>query len=342
MDNGSAVTIIGAGAIGGTIGAFLARDGIRVRFVDTDHEHVAAMNARGLTIQNGDATFTAAVDALTPDALSGPLDLVLLAVKAQHTGAAMRVIAPLLAAEGAVVSLQNGLCEREIAASIGARRTVGCLVNFSADYIEPGIILYGGPGAIELGELDGGDSQRLMALQSLLCRAGAVTVTDNIWGYIWGKMGYANMLYASAVTDETMADVIDRYRRLMVDLAAEIYEVADREGVTVEAFDDVEPALYYPRERHDWGAINHSLDRLVARRRRDAKTHSGIWRDLAVRRRRTEVDHHIGLAAEIGAGHGLRMRLTRWLVAMVHDIEDGGRERNLANLDELDSHRVDN
>lgn len=331
------VTIYGAGAIGGTVGAYLASNGVRALLVDRDAQHVAAMNERGLTIQREDGDFTVPVQAVEPEALSGPLDLVLLAVKAQHTEDALDVIAPLLTPTSTVVSLQNGLCERTIAARIGAERTVGCLVNFAADYVEPGTIFFGGAGAIELGELDGVYRERLQTIHHLLALVGEVKVTDNIWGYVWGKLGYANMLFATATTDDTMADVIDGYRHLMVELATEIYEVAACEGVTPEAFDDVEPGLYYPREERDWDAINRSLDALVGRRQRDRKTHSGIWRDLAVRRRPTEVDFQIGLAAEIGAGHGLPMPLTRALVSMIHELESGRRDRSLANVEELNA-----
>lgn len=331
------VTIYGAGAIGGTVGAYLTRAGVNNLLVDRDLEHVDAMNKRGLTIRRGEDSFATKVEAVSPDGLSGPLDLVLLAVKAQHTADAMAVIAPLLRPSSCVVSLQNGLCERVIAEYVGADRTIGCLVNFSADYLEPGVIGYGASGALELGELDGRTTPRLLEIRDLLAHAGEVTLTDNIWGYIWGKMGYANMLYATALTDETMADIVDRYRPLMVELAAEIYEVADCEGVRPEAFDDVEPALYYPRDRQDWDAINRSFDALVARRRRDAKSRSGIWRDLAIRRRKTEVDEQIGLAATIGTRHGLRMVLTHKLVNMIHEVEDGRRVRSLENLAELES-----
>lgn len=331
------ITIYGAGAIGGTIGAVLAQNDIRACLVDKDQDHVTAMNERGLTIQQGSDSFTVPVDAIHPDALDGPLDLVMLAVKAQHTEEAMQAIAPLLTPTSSLVSLQNGFCERIIAQQIGPERTVGCLVNFSADYIEPGVILYGGAGAVELGELDGTYRERLDVIRDLLTHVGSVKVTDNIWGYIWGKMGYANMLFASALTDETMADIIDRYRPLMVELASEIYEVAAREGVTPEAFDDVEPGLYFPREQRDWDAINRSLDALVARRHRDKKTHSGIWRDLAVRNRPTEVNEQIGQAAEIGAGHGLPMPLTWSVVRMIHDLEQGHRRRSLDNMEELNA-----
>jgi 2-dehydropantoate 2-reductase len=78
-----------------------------------------------------------------------------------------------------------------------------------------------------------------------------------------------------------------------------------------------------------------SLDELVAFNRRSAKTHSGIWRDLAVRKRRTEVDAQIGIVAELGAQVGVPTPLITRLVALIHDIEDGTRPQSLATLDLL-------
>jgi 2-dehydropantoate 2-reductase len=334
------ITIVGAGAIGGTMGAYLLRAGEQVRLVDRDLDHVAAMNRRGLTIEAFNETFTVPVQACAPDDLRGPLDVVLLAVKAQHTEGAVRSLLPHLTPESVIVSLQNGLCERVIADLTGPDRTVGCFVNFSADYLEPGLITYGGAGSLYLGELDGRESERVRALQRVMEHWGSVQVTDNIWGYLWGKMGYANMLFATALADETMADVIDRYRLLMIELASEVYEVAAREGVRPEPFDNVEPSLYYPREKRDPDAIDRSLDELVARRRRDLKVKSGIWRDLAVRHRKTEVDQQIGLVAEVGRSHGLPMRLTTRLVEMIHELEDGRRQMSWENVEELDRVRA--
>jgi 2-dehydropantoate 2-reductase len=330
------VTIVGAGAIGGTVGAYLARSGTPVEMVDKDAEHVAAMAASGLTIQAFDQTFTTAVDAIIPGQLAGPLEVVLLAVKAQHTADAVSSLAPLLTADSTVVSLQNGLCPRTIAATIGESRTIGALVNFSADYLEPGLITYAGAGTVRIGGLDGKPSPRLELAATLLSGWGSVEVTGNIWGYLWGKLGYANMLFGTALTDETMADIIDRYRPLMVELAAEVYEAAAREGVRPEPFDNVEPWLYYPREIQDWDRINASLDDLVARRRADQKARSGIWRDLAVRKRRTEVDEQIGAVLRIGRAGGLPMPLTGRLVTMIHELEDGVRQRTVASVDELE------
>src|SRR6476469_7835267 len=117
--------VVGAGAIGGTIGARLARDGRDVLLCDTDAAHVEAVNAHGLAIEGPVEQFTAAVAA---GALPDGLGAVLLAVKAQDTAAALDEIAPRLAPDGFVVSLQNGINEPGIAARIGEERTVGAFV----------------------------------------------------------------------------------------------------------------------------------------------------------------------------------------------------------------------
>ncbi|EQD35960.1 2-dehydropantoate 2-reductase, partial [mine drainage metagenome] len=111
---------------------------------------------------------------------------------------------------------------------------------------------------------------------------------------------------ATALVDATMADVIERFPALMVELACEVYDVAAAAGVRLEPFDDVEPELYHPRERQDQERLGPAIAGLVARRRRDGKSKSGIWRDLAVRHRRTEVDSQPGVVLEMAAQHGLR------------------------------------
>ena len=336
------ITVVGAGAIGGTVGAYLARAGHAVTFCDMVEEHVAAINAHGLTIHSWAEDFTVHTPAVLPGDLRGPLDIVLLAVKAQHTADAMQFIAPLLADNGVLVSLQNGLNEQTIATVIGAERTIGCLVNFSADYLEPGLIHYGGPGALKIGELDGSTTPRLKHLRELLSVWGNVEITPNIWGYLWGKLGYANMLYATALADASMADVIDRYRPLVVELASEVYEVADRLGIQPEAFDGVEPALYYPRETRNQVAIDQTLDALVERRRRDQKQRSGIWRDIMVRHRRTEVDEQLVPVIRHGEAVGLPLPLTRRVVEYIHNLETGRTEPSWNHLQSLEQLRQHN
>ena len=85
---------------------------------------------------------------------------------------------------------------------------------------------------------------------------------------------------------------------MYIALAREILAVASARGIKPESFDGFDPAAYLPAAPP--GAAEQSLDDLVAHNRRSAKTHSGIWRDLAVRKRPTEVDPQLGIVATLG------------------------------------------
>jgi 2-dehydropantoate 2-reductase len=160
-------------------------------------------------------------------------------------------------------------------------------------------------------------------------------VTPNIWGYLWGKEAYGAMLFATALTNESIADALamPSYRDLYVELAREILAVAAARGVRPEPFDGFDPMAYSPGAGHD--AASRSLDELVAFNRRSAKTHSGIWRDLAVRKRRTEVDAQLGIVVALGREAGVSTPLTERLVELIHDVEAGVRAQSLATLDLL-------
>ena len=327
------IVIWGAGAIGGTIGAHLVRAGQDVLFVDRAGEHVAAINRDGLRIIGPVREFTAQARAITPDLAQGVFDTVLLCVKAQDTQTAVRAIAPHLAAGGCIVSLQNGLNETAIAEIIEAARTVGAFINFGADYMEPGVVQYAGRGAVVVGEIDGHRTQRAERLHAMLLQFDdRALLSDNIWGFLWAKLAYGAMLFATALTNASMADCLasGSHRPLFTALAREVLAVADRAGIRPEPFDGFNPLAY----ESDDGAAR-SLDALVEHNRHSAKSHSGIWRDLAVRKRKTEADPQLGPIVTIARRHSLDAPITARLLTMIHEIEDGRRAMAWANLDEL-------
>jgi 2-dehydropantoate 2-reductase len=333
-----AVTIIGAGAIGGVTGASLARAGHDVLLVDQAADHVAAINAGGLSIVTPDRMWTATVRAVTPDGMPATLDLVLLAVKAQHTEAALDRIAPRLHARGTVVSLQNGLNEPLIAARVGSARTVGCLVNWSADWLAPGRIQYGGAGAFAVGELDGELSPRVKELADLLGTVTPTQVTPNIWGCKWSKHVFAALLVATALVDAHVYEVVERspeIQRTLVLLVAEGMAVAEAEGVHLEAFDEFDPTWYRRGRIGDSTAIARAMAAISTFYRGLTKTKTGIWRDIVVRKRKTEVEAHFGATLERAERHGLHAPLTRRLLALIGEIETGRRAMAWENLDEL-------
>ena len=326
----------GAGAIGGTIGAYLVRAGHNVVFVDIVEDHVDAIAARGLAIEGPVDAFRVAAPAVTPKRLSGCYDRALLCVKGQHTEEAVRSLAPFLDDDGYAVSAQNGLNEPTMAAVLGSERVIGCFVNFGADYLEPGRIHFGGRGAVVLGELDGEITPRLRALLDVFRDFdGDAQVSTNIWGYLWGKLGYGALLFATALGNESIADALAHpaHRTLYRALGEEVMRVARVGGIAPEGFNGFDPAGFVAGA--DAALTERSMAAMVAHNGTSAKSHSGVWRDLAVRKRPTEVEPMIGAVVREAATRKIETPLLARLTAMIHEIEEGRRPLDRANIDEL-------
>ncbi len=333
-----AITVVGAGAIGGTVGAYLSQAGHDVTLVDVAPEHVQAIQTEGLRISGirGDRRFP--VRAILAEELTGPLDTVLLCVKGHFTRDAVARVAPLLAPNGVVVSLQNGLNEEIIAEAVGRERTIGAFVHFAADVVAPGHIQLATERPIVLGELDGSITPRLEALRDLLAQAMPAEVTDNIWGYLWGKLVYGAMAFAVSTVDATVAEVVADPRGRAAGRAAarEAALVAQAQGFRLEPIGGFDPNAFLG---DDWMARGDAaLERVADEMRGTLKPHMGIWRDLRVKRRPTEVDMQCGVVVACGRALGIPTPVNQAVVRVVHEIERGERGMGWENLDSLLAH----
>lgn len=330
-------TILGAGAIGGTLAWHLARSGHRVVIVDLDTDHVRAIREHGVRLRRDDQTLPQPVSAaLTPDEVQEPLRRVLLAVKAHATDGAARWLAPRLAPDGFVVSLQNGLNEAVIAQHIGQQRTVGAFVDLFADIIEPGVISDGGAGALAVGELTGDISPRVRQLVADLQAWGPALATANVTGYLWSKLGFGAMLTATALADAPMAELLHRHRVTAHTLATEIFTVAGAAGIELEPFDAFEPRAYTPSA--SVADSDAATDRLVAWLSTQAKDRSGIWRDIALHHRPTEIPTHYAPVLALADNHAIPVPLLRALLGQLAEVETDPTsmaESRLAHLDTL-------
>lgn len=306
------LVVIGGGAIGGTISAHMVRAGHDVLLCDTDAEHVAQINRHGLRIDGPVNKFVAEVPAVAPAQLPGHFDHAIVAVKSHHTGSAAELVRTRLSKDGEVLTVQNGLTADVLIEAVGPHRVVSSFVNFGADLIGPGHILQGNVGTFRVGELTPGTiTPRVRALAEALPYAEP---TDNVLGYLWGKEVYGAMLWAGAVSDLSIAETLEhpRYRPVMVAVAQEVLAQAP---VPVQSFDGFVP-----------DDLEGSLDRLAVFNRRSAKSHSGIYRDLAVRKRKTEVDQVL---------QDVSGPIFNKVAELIHDIEQGRRICEVRNLDEL-------
>jgi 2-dehydropantoate 2-reductase len=330
------VVIWGAGAIGGILGAYWARAGVPVLLVDVVADHVEACRTTGLQIEGPIDNFTQVIPAVTPSELKGTFGCIVLAVKAHQTAEALAALKPHLREDGYVLSAQNGLNEITIARIVGDERTMGCFVNFGADWMGPGRILYGNRGAVVVGEIDGRTRDRTRAMFDLLRRFDADAVlTQDIWGYLWGKLAYGAMLFGTALTVDSMSENFADPAREPVWLALgrEVVAVAHARGVTPRGFGEFKPEAFAPGAPES--EARRVIEWLTSYTSQTAKTHSGIYRDLAVRRRRTEVDAQIGIIGELAREQGIPTPVLDRLVTLIHDIEDGRRNLSLDTLNEL-------
>jgi hypothetical protein len=188
---------------------------------------------------------------------------------------------------------------------------VESFVNFGADVTAPGVILRGNRGTFVVGEIDGSITRRIKRLAADIADA---EVTGNVLGYLWAKQAYGAMLFATAVTDLSIADVLGNpaYREILLALAREALSQAPVQPMPFDGFDPAD--------------LPGSLTRLTEFNRRSAKSHSGVYRDLAVRHRPTEV------RAILGPMEG---PLIRRVAELITAIEDGRRTCTAANLDLL-------
>jgi 2-dehydropantoate 2-reductase len=334
------VTIVGAGAIGGLIGAHLARAGHAILLVDRDREHVDAIRRRGLEIA-GAAAFTVPVAACLPDETRGPIQTLILAVKTLHTRAALAPLVPLLAPDAVVVSMQNGLEEGQIAALVGAGRTIGAFLTFGGYYDRPGRIVYSGPGSLRIGELDGRITARVRALARALSDFHPCEATGNIQGYRWGKLILGTVYFATATVDADVVDILARAeaRRALAALVGEARAVADALRIEVEPVDGFHPAAVRaaegdPGEQGGHGGADPWAAQLAYWRRGLARR-TGVWRDLAVRRRKTEAEPILGALIEAAERTGTPVPRVRALLRIIRDLEEGRGQMRWENLAEI-------
>jgi len=348
------ITILGAGAIGGLAGAYMAAAGHDVTLVDRWAEHIDAIKRHGITVDGvrGDLHFD--VNALHPAELQGPLEAVLIATKSQHTLEALESVLPLFGPDTFVVSYQNGFNEHAIAERLtqaglgGLERVIGSIPNYGGALVDPGHLEFVHEGAIQLGEMTGGRTPRLQALADRLSALTEVQLSDNIWGQIWAKEVYSAQVVFSALVNAPIRETlgVERYARVAGAVVREALEIAEANGITVEAFDFFDPANYRPRTPAETQRlldnINHAVWLLKKDQKPDAhvfrKQGSGIWWDIVYRNRPSEVRSSNGKLVEYAANVGADARLNARLCEMIYEIEDGQRQLGFHNYDELEAY----
>jgi 2-dehydropantoate 2-reductase len=320
------IVIAGAGAIGGYIGARLARAGADV-VLFARGPHLRAMQERGLRVTSPDGDFEVQPQVTGDLGTIGRADVVFLGVKAHSLTSLAPQLTPLFGPETAVVSTQNGIpwwyfqgyggeleglrLERvdpggAIASAIEARRVVGSLAYFATDVVEPGVIRHIEGNKISFGEPDGSKSERCRAIAAPLIAAGLrcpinARFRHEIWVKLLGNVAFNPI---SALTGATLEGIVahEDVARVVRDVMTETEAVAARLGIELPI----------------------SIEQRMAGAAKVGAHKTSMLQDLEAGRP-LEIEAVVGAVVELGDRLGVPMPATRAVYACVKLLDEQRR-----------------
>lgn len=263
MQSFRAIAVVGSGAVGGYYGGMLAHSGHDVRFLM--RSDLATVRERGLTIHTGGKVIAVPAKAYGSATEIGPCDLVIVALKATANAGLDSIIPPLLHADTALLTLQNGLGNEEYLATRWDReRVMGGLCFACLNRTAPGVIEHIDHGTISLGEFAGGPRGRTREIAAAFLHAGIeAKVVENLVVERWRKLLW-NIPFnglAIAAGGATVADILadDGLRAAARDLMGEALDAAHRLGYAIpDEFADFQiershtMGAYRPSSLIDW------------------------------------------------------------------------------------------
>ena len=341
------VLIVGCGGIGGVLAASLgqlhALDASvlpRPTVLSRNAAIAEAVRERGVRMRGVGGPIDSAVDVVgDPADLDDRYDLILLATQPPQVEAAALSVADRLADDGAVVCLQNGLCEERLAGHLGADRVLGAVVSWGASAVEPGLIERTSSGGFVLGRLDGAaDDPRLRSLETLLSTVGPVRISTNLRGARWSKLAINAAISTLGTIGGDRLGALMRHafvRRLALEIMTETVAVAQAEQVTLEKVNGTLDLPWLALTETERGAgsptlvAKHAI--LLAVGSRYRKLRSSML--LAIERgREPAVDFLNGEIVDRGARHGIPTPVNSAARDLVHAIAQGRTQSSVETL----------
>jgi 2-dehydropantoate 2-reductase len=291
------IAVFGAGAVGCYYGGMLARAGHRVTLIARP-QHVDAVERSGLRLQTNAFDEQVRMQATAEASGVREAKLVLFSVKSPDTETGGKSLAPYLAHDAAIVTLQNGVDNAERLAATLAREVIPAVVYVAVEMAGPGHVRHHGRGELVIGA-----SPASAGIASLFTAAGVpVEVSDNVAGALWAKL-IVNCAYnaLSAITQLPYGRLVQGFgiEQVMRDVVDECLAVARAEGVRV------------PEGLHE--AVRNIAQTMPAQ-------FSSTAQDLA-RKKKTEIDHLNGVVVRKGEALGVPTPANRTLLALVKHLE---------------------
>ncbi len=339
------IAIMGPGAVGSYVGAFLVQSGEDVTFIDMWPEHVETMRKQGLRASNSAGEFTVPVKAMhltDAQGITELFDYAFITVKSYDTEWATHFIKRYVKPEGFFISLQNCWNDPLIGSIVGNDRELGCIAShIEVALWEPGHVNRGGePGrdhghtVFRVGELNGQASARAEMIAQKLDVIDAAYSTDNLSGERWAKLcqnGMGNGISAmSTLGSQDMADNAD-CRRIRINLAKEGAQVGLAQGLKIVDIGG-KPADFWAGANK--GDVFEELDDYMASRGGPVNWLASMAQDVH-KGRHSEIDFMNGLICQKGREFGVPTPYNDAIVDAMHGIDDGSIKPDASNVERI-------
>jgi len=350
------IAVLGAGAIGASIGAYLIRAGHDITIIDQWATHIEKIRSDGLKLTDLNGEFTVSAKALQLSDvvnLREQFDIVYLSVKSYDTLWSTYLIEPFLKSTGFILPAQNSLNDEVVASVVGFNRTVGCVPSIGVAVYEPGHVIRTDPmttHSFSVGELSGLITPRVLEIADALKVIGHSEATTNIWGARWAKMVINCMMNTLAgligpATTSLNDEQQDTANLIRVVTGCEAVRVASALGVAVEPIWGI-PAQEFA-EATTGDSVRTLKNKMIVASGQIRLTPEQIQKlgvpgrpsllQDVIKGRRTEVDYLNGQVVKKGEEVGVPTPMNQAITNLMKKLEAGEVKPDPSNLERLKS-----
>lgn len=326
--------IYGAGSLGTVLGAFITKNGGTVDLINHNKAHVDALNANGAKI-TGTVDMVVPVKAITPDQMNKNYDVILLLTKQLKNANVVSVLKDYLSQKGVLVTMQNGLPEPEIAEIIGADRTMGCVVEWGATLVSPGVCqLTSQPDSLSfhMGKMAGITQEQFDMVKNFLELMCPVCEEKNLMGARWSKL-LINATFSGLGTaiGGTFGDVVGdkKAKKIAVRCIKECIDVGRANGVEFAPVQgkNIAKLFYYKNGFKRWFAT--LLVPIAMKKHKNIEP--SMLQDLK-KGKPCEIDAINGVVCSFGKKAGVKTPINDRLVEIIKKIQNGELKPSKENL----------
>jgi len=334
------IVVIGAGAVGGVVAGYLAKEKYDVELVCKHKESVDFIENNGLRVEGKKKSIISYPDVvINVSQISEKPDIIFLATKATDVLGAARSIKPFLHDDTMIVSLQNGIMEDQISEIVGRNRTIGCVVEWGSTYLAVGRMEVTSNGRFIIGELNQENTHRLYVLKSVLEKIFPVKISNNIYGDLFSKLMVNSCITSlGAITGLKLGELLNMSlaRKIFIRIFTESIEVAEAMGIRLEKVADKLNPYDLALTGND---INHNITLSLIKKHiiimgiglKYRRLKSSSLQSLE-RGKPTEIDYLNGYIVKNASKHKIPVPINKQIIALVKDIENGKLKIELENL----------